>query len=320
MKFGPKQQERLEGWLEDTLRNYNYKPTKLTVAGVGVRYEAEAEFTQKNNKNYEKFHKYFMLTLKEIAVNKGKITSTAEIAKLWQELKYYEQASKGTIINFSNFEHKAEALLSRKSHEDVVNFLRNIRGKVTINFDSFYETVLEELNDYYESDEYEDELAYSRVKAQPKQISVTFSYNLNLDDFDINQYSSVYRYYDSTEEFVHANYDDLLLSITRRFPNNIDEQFKAIFNSKLKSMHNLKHPDEPLSSYKMYIRFDELQYFRLTVEFSDYLSSNQIDQLMAEVEPELKDIYLRAKYTDYTGNYNDIITFTYNYGTYSYVL
>lgn len=320
MKFGPKQQERIEGWLEDTLRNYNYKPTKLTVVGAGVRYEAEAEFTQKNNKNYEKFHKYFMLTLKEIAVTKGKITSTAEIAKLWQESEYYEQAKTGTVISFSNFEHKAEALLSRKPHEDVINFLRNIRGKVTINFDSFYETVLDELNEYYKSDEYEDELAYLRAKAQPKQISVTFSYNLNLDDFDINQYSSVYRYYDSTEEFVHANYDDLLLSITRRFPNNIDEQFKAIFNSKLKSMHNLKHPNEPLSSYKMYIRFDELQYFRLTVEFSDYLSSNQIDQLMAEVEPELKDIYLQAKYTDYTGNYNDIITFTYNYGTYSYVL
>ena len=320
MKFGPKQQERIEGWLHDTLRNYNYKPTKLTVVGAGVRYEATAEFTQKNNKNYEKFHKDFMRTLKEIAITKGKITSTAEIAKLWQKSEYYEQAKTGTVISFSNFEHKAEALLSRKPHEDVINFLRNIKGKVTINFDSFYETVLEELNEYYKSDEYEDELAYLRAKAQPKQISVTFSYNLNLDDFDINQYSSVYRYYDSTEEFVHANYDDLLLSITRRFPNNIDEQFKAIFNSKLKSMHNLKHPDEPLSSYKMYIRFDELQYFRLTVEFSDYLSSNQIDQLMAEVEPELKDIYLRAKYTDYTGNYNDIITFTYNYGTYSYVL
>ena len=55
MKFGPKQQERLEGWIEDTLRNYNYKPTKLTVVGVGVRYEATAEFTQKNNKNYEKY-------------------------------------------------------------------------------------------------------------------------------------------------------------------------------------------------------------------------------------------------------------------------
>lgn len=320
MKFGPKQQERIEGWIENTLRNYNYKPTKLTVTGAGVRYEAEAEFTRKNNKNYNEFHNDFMRTLKDIAVNKGKITTTAEIAKLWLKSKYYEQANKGTIINFNEFKYKAEALLSRKPHEDVVNFLRNIRGKVTINFDSFYETILEELNDYYKSDEFEDELEDLRSKAKPKQISVTFSYNLNLDDFDINQYSSVYRYYDSVEEFVHANHDDLLSLITRRFPNNIDEQFKAIFNSKLKSMHNLKHPDEPLSFYKMYIRFDELQYFRLTVEFSDYLSCNQIDQLMAEVEPELKDIYLQANYTNYTGNYNDIITFTYNYGTYSYVL
>ena len=48
MKFGPKQQERLEGWLEDTLRNYNYKPTKLTVVGAGVRYEATAEFTRRD--------------------------------------------------------------------------------------------------------------------------------------------------------------------------------------------------------------------------------------------------------------------------------
>ena len=40
-----------------------------------------------------------MLTLKEIAVTKGKITSTAEIAKLWQESEYYEQAKTGTVIS-----------------------------------------------------------------------------------------------------------------------------------------------------------------------------------------------------------------------------
>lgn len=137
MKFGPKQQERLEGWLHDTLRNYNYKPTKLTVVGAGVRYEAEAEFTQKNNKNYEKFHKYFMLTLKEIAVTKGKITSTAEIAKLWQESEYYEQAKTGTVISFSNFEHKAEALLSRKPHEDVINFYEISEVKLPLTLTAF---------------------------------------------------------------------------------------------------------------------------------------------------------------------------------------
>lgn len=318
MKFGPKQQERLEGWIEDTLRNYNYKPTKLTVVGAGVRYEAEAEFTQKNNKNYEKFHKDFMRTLKEIAVTKGKITSTAEIAKLWQKSEYYEQAKTGTVINFNEFKYKAEALLSRKPHEDVINFLRNIRGKVTINFDSFYERVLDELNEYYESAEYESELEDLRAMAQPKQISVTFNYDLDLDKFDLNQYS-IARYYNSAEEFVHAKHDNLLFLVTRHFPNNIDEQFKAIFNSKLKSMHNLKHLNEPLSFYKMYIRFDELQYFRLTVEFSDYLSCNQIDQLMAEVEPELKDIHLGINYTDYDDN-NEHLTFAYTYGDYSYVL
>lgn len=318
MKFGPKQQERLEGWIEDTLRNYNYKPTKLTVVGAGVKYEAEAEFTQKNNKNYKEFHKDFMLTLKEIAVTKGKITSTAEIAKLWQESEYYEQAKTGTVINFNEFKQKAEALLSRKPHEDVINFLRNIKGKVTLNFDSFYETVLDELNEYYESAEYESELEDLRAMAQPKQISVTFNYDLDLDKFDLNQYS-IARYYNSTEEFIHAKHDNLFFLVTRHFPNNIDEQFKAIFNSKLKSMHNLKHPNEPLSFYKMYIRFDELQYFRLTVEFSDYLSCNQIDQLMAEVEPELKDIHLGINYTDYDDN-NERLTFTYTYGDYSYVL
>lgn len=318
MKFGPKQQERLEGWIEDTLRNYNYKPTKLTVTGAGVRYEAEAKFTRKNNKNYEKFHKDFMWTLKEIATTKGKITSTGEIARLWRESEYYEQAKAGTVINFNEFKQKAEALLSRKPHEDVINFLQNIRGKVTINFDSFYETVLDELNEYYESAEYESELEDLRAMTQPKQISVTFNYDLDLDKFDLNQYG-IARYYNSTEEFVHAKHDDLLFLVTRHFPNNIDEQFKAIFNSKLKSMHNLKHPNEPLSFYKMYIRFDELQYFRLTVEFSDYLSCNQIDQLMAEVEPELKDIHLGVNYTDYDDN-NERLTFTYTYGDYSYVL
>ena len=233
MKFGPKQQERLEGWLEDTLRNYNYKPTKLTVVGAGVRYEATAEFTQKNNKNYEKFHKYFMLTLKEIAVTKGKITSTAEIAKLWQESEYYEQAKTGTVISFSNFEHKAEVLLSRKPHEDVINFLRNIRGKVTINFDSFYEAVLDELNEYYKSDEYEDEINYLKRKGQPNEISVNFSYNLDFDKlYETYRYDELY-YFDSAEDFIHENEYDLLYIITRRFPDTIAENVKRIFNDEL---------------------------------------------------------------------------------------
>lgn len=318
MKLGPKQHERIEGWLADTLYDYNYKLIKSTITGAGVRYKAEAEFTQKNNKNYKEFHNDFMQTLKDIAINKGKITTTGEIAKLWQESEYYEQAKTGTVINFNEFKQKAEALLSRKPHEDVINFLQNIKGKITINFDSFYETILEELNGYYNSAVYESELEDLRAMTQPKQISVTFNYDLDLDKFDLNQYS-IARYYNSTEEFVHAKHDDLLFLVTRHFPNNIDEQFKAIFNSKLKSMHNLKHPNEPLSFYKMYIRFDELQYFRLTVEFSDYLSCNQIDQLMAEVEPELKDIHLGVNYTDYDDN-NERLTFTYTYGDYSYVL
>ena len=318
MKFGPKQQERLEGWIEDTLCNYNYKPTKLTVVGAGVRYEATAEFTQKNNKNYKEFHKYFMLTLKEIAVNKGKITSTAEIAKLWQESEYYEQAKTGTVISFSNFEHKAEALLSRKPHEDVINFLRNIRGKVTINFDSFYETVLDELNEYYESDDYEDEVRYLKQKAQPNEISVNFSYNLDFDDlFEDYKYSALY-YYDSAEEFVRDNKDDLLYSITGRFPSAIAENVKRIFNDKLKSVKNLNNSNEPLTVRQLKLKFDTISYFTFDVDFSDCLSGNQIEELMDKIESEFKDIHLQAEFYNRVDEKDEKIELTYYYGSYSY--
>lgn len=320
MKFGPKQQERIEGWIEDTLRNYNYKPTKLTVVGAGVRYEAEAEFTQKNNKNYEKFHKYFMLTLKEIAVTKGKITSTAEIAKLWRESEYYEQAKTGTVISFSNFEHKAEALLSRKPHEDVVNFLRNIRGKVTINFDSFYEAVLDELNEYYKSDEYEDEINYLKRKGQPNEISVNFSYNLDFDKlYETYRYDELY-YFDSAEEFIHENEYDLLYIVTGRFPDAIAENAKRIFNDELKTMKNLNNSSEPLTVKLLKLNFSEMSYFTFDVDFSDYLSGNQIEELMAKIESKMKDIQVQLPVEFYDWHYGEDkeVTLTYYYGSYSY--
>ena len=318
MKFGPKQQERLEGWLEDTLRNYNYKPTKLTVVGVGVRYEATAEFTQKNNKNYKEFHKYFMLTLKEIAVTKGKIKTTSEIAKLWRESEYYEQASKGTIINFSNFEHKAEALLSRKPHEDVVNFLRNIRGKVTINFDSFYETVLEELNEYYESDEYEDEINYLKRKGQPNEITVNLGYNLDFDGlYETYRYDELY-YFDSAEDFIRENEHGLLYLFNSRFPNSIADNIKRIFNNKLKTIKNLNNSNEPLTVKQIKLKFNTLSYFIFDIDFSDYLSGNQIEELMSQIESEFKNIHLPAEFYDRHYGENKNIELTYYYGSYSY--
>lgn len=316
MKFGPKQQERLEGWIEDTLRNYNYKPTKLTVVGAGIRYEAEAEFTRKNNKNYEKFHKDFMWTLKEIATTKGKISSTAEIAKLWQESEYYEQAKAGTVINFNEFKQKAEALLSRKPHEDVINFLRNIRGKVTINFDSFYERVLDELNEYYESDEYEDEIMYLKRKGQPNEISVNFSYNLDIDSIEMFEYS-IYRY-DDAEEFVRDNKYELLYSLKARFPDTIAENVKRIFNDKLKSVKNLNNSNEPLTVRQLRLNFDTISYFTFDVDFSNYLSGNQIEELMAKIESELKDVCLQAHHSDTEHNEDEIVDFIYYYGSYSY--
>lgn len=318
MKFGPKQQERLEGWIEDTLRNYNYKPTKLTVVGAGVRYESTAEFTQKNNKNYKEFHKDFMRTLKEIVVTKGKITSTAEIAKLWQESEYYEQAKTGTVINFNEFKYKAEALLSRKPHEDVVNFLRNIRGKVTLNFDSFYETVLEELNDYYNSDEYEDEVRYLKQKAQPNEISVNFSYNLDVDGlYETYRYDELY-YFDSAEDFIRENEYDLLYSVTRQFPDSIADNIKRIFNNKLKTMKSLNNPNEPLTVKQLKLNFDTMSYFTFDIDFSDYLSGNQIESLMSSVESEFKNIHLPVEFYDWHYGEDKEVKLTYYYGSYSY--
>lgn len=316
MKFGPKQQERLEGWIEDTLRNYNYKPTKLTVVGAGVRYEAEAEFTQKNNKNYEKFHKDFMRTLKEIAVTKGKITSTVEIAKLWQKSEYYEQAKTGTVINFNEFKYKAEALLSRKPHEDVINFLRNIRGKVTINFDSYYETLLKELNEYYNSYEYEDALEELKYDATANKYIINISYNFNLDNFNINDYYYT-NHYKSVDEFIHKYEDDLLCSIENSFPNTVPEHIKSVFNHSLKSLQNLNNPNEAITVAKVTLNFDTLSYFTFDVELSAPVSFNQIEQLMTKVEPELNTVTLAVNYFDYPGNDYETVNLDYYYGTYS---
>ena len=318
MKFGPKQQERLEGWIEDTLRNYNYKPTKLTVVGAGVRYEAEAEFTQKNNKNYKEFHKDFMRTLKEIATTKGKITSTDEIAKLWQESEYYEQAKTGTVINFNEFKQKAEALLSRKPHEDVVNFLRNIRGKVTLNFNSFYETVLGELNEYYESDEYEEEVRYLKRKEQPNEITVNLSYNLDFDGlYETYKYDELSYFY-SAEDFTLKNEYNLLYTITRRFPESIVENIKHIFNAELKTMKNLNNSNEPLTVKQLKLNFDSISYFTFDVNFSDYLSGNQIEELMAKIESKMNNIHLQAGFYDSHDWKDKDVTLTYYYGSYSY--
>lgn len=276
MKFGPKQQERIEGWIEDTLRNYNYKPTKLTVVGAGVRYEAEAEFTQKNNKNYEKFHKYFMLTLKEIAVTKGKITSTAEIAKLWRESEYYEQAKTGTVISFSNFEHKAEALLSRKPHEDVVNFLRNIRGKVTINFDSFYEAILDDLTKYYSSSMYayrENEFI-KNSKATTSLIVLVFDMN---DDYwnEINYPPDF-----TMEQFLNNYSEDLTYSANQNFPK--DELHSIIYevNDMLGYLDNLNDTDIQIKVDEITdFSFGIFNQFTVTLSLSDKISNNQMKQL-----------------------------------------
>ena len=309
MKFGPKQQERLEGWIEDTLCNYNYKPTKLTVTGAGVRYEATAEFTQKNNKNYKEFHDDFIRTLKDIAVNKGKITTTDEIAKLWQEFEYYEQANKGTTINFNEFKYKTEALLTRKPHEDVVNFLQNIKGKVTINFDSYYETILDELNEYYNSYEYEDKLKELKYNATANQYIIKISYGLNLDNFSIYDYNYT-QYYNSVDEFIHKNKDDLLYTIARTFPNTIAEHIKAVFNNKLKSLQNLNNSCEPITVTNVTLKFDTLSYFKFDIQLSDSVSNNQIKQLMTKVKPELSSVTLPVKY------FEDTVNLDYYYRTY----
>ena len=101
------------------------KPTKIDSYRCRCKIRSYSRIhSKKIIKITKEFHDDFIRTLKDIAVNKGKITTTDEIAKLWQEFEYYEQANKGTTINFNEFKYKTEALLTRKPHEDVVNFLQ----------------------------------------------------------------------------------------------------------------------------------------------------------------------------------------------------
>ena len=85
-----------------------------------------------------------------------------------------------------------------------LTFLQNIKGKVTINFDSYYETILDELNEYYNSYEYEDKLKELKYNATANQYIIKISYGLNLDNFSIYDYNYT-QYYNSVDEFIHKN-------------------------------------------------------------------------------------------------------------------
>lgn len=61
-----------------------------------------------------------------------------------------------------------------------------------------------------------------------------------------------------------------------------------------------------------------MSYFTFDVDFSDYLSGNQIDQLMSQIESEFKNIHLPAEFYDWHYGEDKEVTLTYYYGSYSY--
>ena len=85
-------------------------------------------------------------------------------------------------------------------------------------------------------------------------------------------------------------------------------------------MKNLNNSSEPLTVKLLKLNFSEMSYFTFDVDFSDCLSSNQIEELMAKIESKMKGIQVQLPVEFYDWHYGEDkeVTLTYYYGSYSY--
>lgn len=92
MKLGPKQKERIEGWLNDLFKQYEIK--ELDVRDDGVNFKIKIPFTNKKSQSYsydatyekrKEIYDKFLSNLKYCDIEKGKITTVDEIADEWKK-------------------------------------------------------------------------------------------------------------------------------------------------------------------------------------------------------------------------------------------
>lgn len=272
MKLGPKQQERIEGWAQEVLKPYTIK--SLMVYEKGVFYRFDMDFYKSQFK--DNYYKDFLSELKYRDLDDGKIENTAEIAKLWLKSKYYKEFRNPKFTDWSEFKKKVKALLSRKPYKDVTDFCNNIKGEINYIFDSFYEAVLNDLTEYYNSKAYIDREKDFIKNNKATADSIVLVFDMNDDCWNEINYSP-----DLTlEQFLNNYSENLTFSANQNFPK--DELHSIIYevNDMLDYLDNLNDTGAQIKADEIIdFSFGIFNQFTVTLSLSDKISNNQMKQL-----------------------------------------
>lgn len=272
MKLGPKQQERIEGWAHDVLKPYTIK--SLIIYEKGVYYKFDIDFYKSSFK--DNYYKDFLSELKYRDIDKGKIENTTGIAELWLKSKYYKDFRNQNFTDWSEFKKKVKALLSRKSYEDVINFCNNIKGEINIIFDNFYEAILNDLTEYYNSKTYIDRENEFIKNSKATTGSIVLVFDMNDDCWNEINYPPDF----TMEQFLNNYSEDLTYSAKQNFPK--DELHSIIYevNDMLNYLDNLNDTDTQIKVDEIIdFSFGIFNQFTVTLSLSDKISNNQMKQL-----------------------------------------
>ena len=272
MKLGPKQQERIEGWAREVLKPYTIK--SLIVYEKGVFYRFDMDFYKSQFK--DKYYKDFLSELKYRNIADGKIENTAEIAKLWLKSKYYKEFRNLKLTNWSEFKKKVKALLSRKPYKDVTDFCNNIKGEINYTFDSFYEAILTDLTEYYNSKIYIDRENEFIKNSKATTGSIVLVFDMNDDCWnEINYPPNL-----TLEQFLNNYSEDLTFSANQNFPKDDLRSIIYEVNDMLGYLDNLNDTDTQIKVDEIIdFSFEIFNQFTVTLSLSDKISNNQMKQL-----------------------------------------
>ena len=272
MKLGPKQQERIEGWAHEVLKPYIIK--SLMIYEKGVYYRFDMDFYKSSFK--DNYYKDFLNELKYRDIADGKIENTAEIAKLWLKSKYYKEFRNQKLTDWSEFKKKVKALLSRKPYEDVTDFCNNIKGEINYIFDSFYEAILNDLTEYYNSKTYINRENEFIKNSKATYDSIILVFDMPDDCLDELNYPPEF----TIDQFLNNYSDDLTLSAKQNFPKSELKNIVTEVEAVLDYLDNLNGKDKPIHVKEVDdFNFGAFNQFAVTLSLSDKISINQMKQL-----------------------------------------
>ena len=171
----------------------------------GINFKIKAKFDNKYvcyDNNYKKrteIYDKFLSNLKYRDIEKSKITTVDEITDKWKKSKYINEANNLYSIDFKHFKQLVKSLLARKHYEDVQYFIDNIHGKILVNYDEFYESLLIDLNDYYQSKDYLSKVSTHEKNKQPTNQFLTLCYSIDKyysESYVLNDYRDLEQFID----------------------------------------------------------------------------------------------------------------------------